>query len=156
MSTRPAATSWASNPVTTSKMISFEQQFFINNTDGGEFVNFTGQLHVVTTVFPTDPTFPNDPIIPNDPVRIQTNVINLSGVGEESGLIYGVTGASSDSFAQPFRPGDPYNILVTYRLLPPNPIQPIDNFLNFGYTLQFNSIGELTDAEASILVVEGP
>jgi hypothetical protein len=137
-------------------MISFEQQFFVLNTDGGEFVHFSGQLHVVTTVFPTDPVFPNDPIFPTDPLRIQTNVVNLSGVGVESGLIYGVTGASSRSFAEPFQPGDPYNILVTYRLLPPNPIQPIDNFLNFGYTLQFNSIGELTDAEASILVVEGP
>jgi hypothetical protein len=39
------------SPITTSKMISFEQQFFVLNTDGGEFVHFSGQLHVVTTVF---------------------------------------------------------------------------------------------------------
>jgi hypothetical protein len=140
----------AGGPVTTSTMVSFDQTFFVSNTDGGEDVHFTGLLHLVTIAFPTDPVFPNDP------VRIQTNVVNLTGVGTESGLTYTVRGTTSQTFAQPYQPGDPYFVAVNYRLLPPSPIQPLSNSLRFNYTINFDNLGKVVDALAEISVVEGP
>ena len=133
--------------VTSQTMLSIDQDFFINNTEGGEWVHFTGQLHLVTIFFT------NDPIFPNDPVRIQTNVVSLKGVGETSGLTYQATGATA--FSSNYQPGTTNSFITSYRLLPPNPIQPLSSSLNFSYSVSFDSFGGLTDASAVIVPVEG-
>lgn len=135
--------------VTSNVLLALDQEYFVNNTAGGEWVHFKGSIRLVSIFFP------NDPVIPNDPVRIQTTLIQLDGVGGQSGLTYKLTGSYNASYN--FVAGATHSFTGFYRLLPPSPIQPLDSYssLPVRYSVTLNSDGAITEASAVISIIEG-
>jgi hypothetical protein len=104
-----------SRPVTTSLMIPFPSSATVN----GEVVDFTGAIHLVVQAHPGDPSQ-----IPTDPCRIDTHLVDVSGVGETSGEIYYASGAARFEFEQPLP--NTYQFSATYRLISADPAIPTD------------------------------
>jgi hypothetical protein len=126
--------------ITSNLIIAFDQTLFINNTEGGEMVSFTGNLHLVTIFFPTDP------------LRIQSNVMNITGTGLSSGLTYKITG-TDNSFDAAY-PGSQFQTTHIYRILSPSPIIPTDP-VRMQYTIDLDSDGFATGASAFAFIAEG-
>ncbi len=132
------------NPVVSNLQIPFNQTAFVTIGDSSEFVDFTGNIHLVVKYIPTDP------ILPPNPIRVHTNVMNVTGIGQTSGLSYRLNGTTNFNLPGNI-PGD-FSFGTSYRLLPPNPIR--ESSLNVSYLVSLNSDGAVTAAEAFAGVVE--
>jgi hypothetical protein len=137
-----------SKTVTSSVIIPFSQTLFVKNIYGGEDVQYTGQLHLVTKFAPPDPVTPPDPVIPN--LRLLTNTVSLKGIGQQSGLVYQLTGMA-ESF-QNVLAGSSFSFTHSYMFIPPNRVIPTNpvippNPVLFKYTIQLNSAGEVINAD---------
>jgi hypothetical protein len=129
------------NPVVSNLRLPFNQTVFVTNGEASELVDFSGNIHLVVKVF-----LPPNPIVPPNPVRVHTNMMNVSGVGQTSGLRYRLTGAANFEF--PANAPGSFSFGASYRLLPPNPIRQsaLSQFIR--YDISLNSDGEVTEAEA--------
>ena len=115
--------------------------------DTTEIVDFSGRIHVVVTV-----SYPTGPILPPNPVRVHTNMMDVTGVGQTSRTTYRLNGARNFDF--PF--SDTLSFATSYRLIPspppireapsPPPIREMSFFV--GYLLSLNSDGQVTEGEA--------
>jgi hypothetical protein len=135
------------NPVVSNLRIPFNQTVFVSNGDSSEFVDFSGNIHLVVKYLP-----PN-PILPPSPIRVHTNIMNVSGVGQTSGLRYQLNGAMNFEFPAS-APGD-FSFDASYLLLPPNPIRQSALSQYVRYNISLNSDGEVSSAEALAIIVEG-
>ncbi len=131
----------------------FNQTVFVTNGDSSEFVDFSGNIHLVVRVFqPGDPYFPTDPVFPTDPLRVHTNIMNLTGIGQTSGLTYQLNGTTDIGFPANF-PGD-ISFDADYLLLPPSPIRDGALSQRIRYNISLNSDGEVTGAQALAVIIE--
>jgi len=129
-----------------SAAVPFPSSLYLN----GETVNFTGTVHMVS---------PQDPYLPPNPIRIHTNLAAVRGVGQTTGGVYRVTGASSHSFSQP--PPGSYQFVATYRLLPPNPIRqlppnPILPSVSLAFDVTLGDGGAISGVQVTQQIVESP
>ena len=133
-----------SNPPATgvsNLIVPFSQTMFIFSPNGGEMVSFAGSLHLLTIFIPTDP------------LRVQTNVMNVTGTGLSSGLTYKVIGSDNSMVAA--SPSSQLKTTHIYRILPPNPIIPTDP-IHMEYTIDLDSDGFVTDASVfASTIMEG-
>ena len=103
-------------------------------------------------------SFPTDPLLPPSPIRVHTNVMDVTGVGQTSGLTYRLNGVSN--FRLPF--SQSLSFSAGYRLIPsPPPISegpsppPIrDLSFSVGYLITLNSDGQVAAAEAFPTIIE--
>ena len=123
--------------------IPFNQSALVNNGDAAEPVDFMGSVHLVVKF-----TVPPDPITPPDPIRIHTNLMGVSGIGQTTGLRYEVTGAADFEF-QVNAQGN-FSFVGSYHLVPPSPIKGDEELtLPIRYNVVLNESGEVTQASAS-------
>lgn len=141
---QPGQTSARSLPVVVSNwMIDLDQTFYIGGENNGEWVRFTGKIHLQTKYFP------------NDPLKVHSNLVSVQGTGLTSGLNYYLSG--SDQTEQSVLPGSEFSTDHSYNFLPPNPILP-PSPIRFRYTMNINSLGQLINVNAEIipgLIIEG-
>ena len=148
-----ALTGRMSNEAVSNLQIPFNHTASVTLGDTSELVDFTGRIHVVVVV-----TFPTDPVLPPSPIRIHTNVMDVSGVGQTSGLTYRLNGTGDFEFAL----SRELSFVTGYRLIPsPPPISegpsppPIRNFsFSVGYLLSLNTDGQVTGVEAFPTIIE--
>ena len=89
----------------------------------GEDVDFTGNVHVVTKLSPTDPCAPTDPC----KLSIRVNIQGASGVGQMTGQIYHLVGSIQIEETIEDLPASFTASVVGFDVIvPPNPTAPVD------------------------------
>ena len=131
----------ADGPVTTQLHLDFPSPIFVDTGTQVELVDFSGTIHMVVRVYPTDPVFPTDPI------RVHTNLAGVSGVGQTTGGRYQATGAATFEFDGELGDTDTLVFTGSYPLFPPTPIRGLRVLI--AYEVTINEVGEVTDATAS-------
>ena len=138
--------STAAQNITTSLFIPFEGSVVANS----EMVDLIGTIHLIVKSFqPIDPCN----CVPPNPVRVHTNIISISGIGQTTGAIYKATGAAGFEFE--LEATNTYVFQAGYRLVPvpppiiegtpnPPPILPVQ------YSLTLDSLGEVLGATAVV------
>lgn len=112
--------------VTTQLWLPFPSTATLN----GETVGFTGAVHVVVRVHPTDPC------------RIHTNLVDVVGIGQTTGATYPVTGAAS--FASDDAPPGTYVFDAAY------PTDPTRQFIRLRHSVSVDAAGAVTSASVAI------
>lgn len=120
--------------------IPFSQTALIASDGSSEYVVFSGSIHLVVKYFPTDP------VLPPSPIRIHTNLTGITGIGQQSGLTYRLTGASNLAF--PINSETGFSFSSSYRLLPPSPIRELSMALR--YNVSLNSDGTVSQTSVQI------
>jgi len=93
---------------------------------------------------------------PSEPIRILTNLAGVRGVGQTTGAVYRVTGASSHTFSQ--LPPSSYTFVAAYRLLPPNPIRllppnPIRPSVSLAFGVTLDEGGSISKVDVTQQVI---
>lgn len=130
--------------VTTTLRVALTGSFFLNTGDqsSSEWIDFSGDVHLVVQAIPPDP------ITPPNPIRVHANMAGVTGVGRASGQHFVLNG--SENFEADGNVPNTLNLQGTYRLTPPDPIIPPDPIMPVNFTVQLDQNGIATSALATI------
>jgi hypothetical protein len=138
------------NTTTSNLMIPFQGTVYVNTGEQSEAVDLAGSIHLVVQVF--SPTDPCASCVPPNPIRIHTNMISVSGVGQTTGWRYEARGTAN--FELDVEVPSSFSVDTTYRLTPsPPPIRALPNpppILPVRYFISLNADGEVTAATAGV------
>ena len=140
----------AGSKVTTSLSTAVTGSFFLNTGDqsSSEWIDFSGDVHVVVQAVPPSP------IVPPTPIRVHINMAGVSGIGRTSGSHFVLNG--SENFEADGDIPNTLNLQGEYRLVPPNPITPPNPIippnpiLPINFTVQVDENGIATGATAVV------
>lgn len=102
--------------VTTSLKVGLQGSFFFNNGDQSEWIDVSGDIHLVVQAIP------GNPVIPGNPIRVHTNMAGITGIGRTSGTQYVINGSENFELSSALPASLQFQGL--YRLIPGNPIIP--------------------------------
>lgn len=134
----------AGSKVTTSLSTALTGSFFLDTGDqsSSEWIDFSGDVHLVVQAIPPDP------IIPPTPIRVHINMAGVSGIGRTSGTHYALNG--SENFEADGAVPNTLSLQGEYRLIPPNPIIPPTPVVPINFTVQVNESAVATGATAAL------
>ena len=127
-----------SGTIVSSLFVPFDESIFVATTGVGDYVQFTGQFHIVLH------------FIPGNPVRFFSNAVAIKGTGSQGS--YNLTGNGVTDQLE--INGSELRVRQIFRLIPGNPVVP-GNPVHILFTLQLNPIGEVTKATAQVVIEEG-
>jgi hypothetical protein len=109
----------AGGAITTSSFLTLSGTVFTQgdpcSPPGGDSVNLSGNVHVVTIVPPTA-IVPPTPVVPPSPIRLHFNMADVTGTGSSTGNTYILTGASTFVPPTPIVPPTPVFQQVMFNL----------------------------------------
>ena len=127
-----------SGTIVSSLFLPFDESIFVSTTGGGEYVQFSGQFHIVLH------------FVPGNPVRFYSNAVAIKGTNSQ-GLYNLIGNGITDQLEIN---GSELRVRQIFRLIPGNPVVP-GNPVRILFTLQLNPIGEVTKATAQVVIEEG-
>ncbi len=136
---------WLAAPLpapTTSQMLPVSDTLLLT---GGDSVDFSGQVHVVTQVYPPDPILPPDPVVP---VTVYINLAGVSGMGT-SGIRYQAVGTAMVDTTT-MLPGTVTVIGDGFRAVPQANSQPPDP-IRVQVMLSIDAAGSVFEATVQLL-----
>ena len=127
-----------SSTIVSSLFVPFDESIFVATTGGEDYVQFTGQFHIVLH------------FVPGNPVRFFSNAVAIKGTGNQGS--YNLIGNGITDQLE--IDGSELRVRQIFRLIPGNPVVP-GNPVRILFTLQLNEIGEVTEATAKVVIQEG-
>ncbi len=137
------ASALAGSLVTTSLRATLVGSIFANN----EWIDLSGDTHLLIQALPTDPCTPTDPCR-QPPIRVHVNMAGVTGIGRTSGQQYVLNGSENFEFDGTLPAYLQFQ--GSYRLIPPTPIVPPSPIVPVDFTVQINESGVASGAIASV------